>query len=50
MTDGSGSISSREAREAMRLLGWRPAVSVGDGLGRVREWPAGRIAEGVAVR
>jgi UDP-glucose 4-epimerase len=39
-----------DAREAERVLGWRPEVSLEDGLGRVREWMAGRMAAGIAVR
>jgi UDP-glucose 4-epimerase len=39
-----------DAREAGRVLGWRPAVSLEDGLGRVRDWMARRIEAGVAVR
>ncbi len=39
-----------DAREAVRVLGWRPAVSLEEGLGRVRNWMAGRMEAGVAVR
>ena len=39
-----------DAREAARVLGWRPEVSLEEGLGRVRSWMAGRMEAGVAVR
>ena len=38
-----------DAREAERLLGWRPEVSLEDGLGHVRAWMAERMTAGVAV-
>jgi nucleoside-diphosphate-sugar epimerase len=39
-----------DAREAERLLGWRPEVALDEGLRRVRTWMADRIAVGVPVR
>jgi UDP-glucose 4-epimerase len=39
-----------DPREAARLLGWRPEVTLEDGLGRVRSWMAERLTAGVAVR
>jgi UDP-glucose 4-epimerase len=39
-----------DAREAERVLGWRPEVSLDEGLRRVRSWMADRIAVGVPVR
>jgi len=39
-----------DAREATRVLGWRPEVSLEEGLARVRSWMAGRMEAGVAVR
>jgi len=39
-----------DPREAARVLGWRPEVSLEEGLGRVRSWMAGRMEAGVAVR
>jgi UDP-glucose 4-epimerase len=39
-----------DAREAERLLGWRPEVPLDEGLRRVRAWMADRVAAGVAVR
>jgi nucleoside-diphosphate-sugar epimerase len=39
-----------DAREAERLLGWRPEVSLDEGLRRVRAWMEQRTAAGVAVR
>jgi len=39
-----------DAREAQRLLGWRPEVPLDEGLRRVRTWMADRVAAGVAVR
>jgi len=39
-----------DAREAARVLGWRPEVSLEEGLARVRSWMAGRMEAGVAVR
>jgi nucleoside-diphosphate-sugar epimerase len=39
-----------DAREAERLLGWRPEVSLDEGLRRVRAWMEERTAAGVAVR
>jgi UDP-glucose 4-epimerase len=39
-----------DAREAERVLGWRPEVSLDEGLRHVRSWMADRIAVGVPVR
>ena len=39
-----------DAREAERTLGWRPEVSLEDGLGRVRAWMTERIAAGIPIR
>jgi UDP-glucose 4-epimerase len=39
-----------DAREAERVLGWRPEVPLDEGLRRVRSWMADRIAVGVPVR
>jgi UDP-glucose 4-epimerase len=39
-----------DAREAARVLGWRPEVGLDEGLPRVRSWMAGRMEAGVAVR
>ena len=39
-----------DAREAARVLGWRPEVPLEEGLRRVRTWMADRVAAGVAVR
>jgi nucleoside-diphosphate-sugar epimerase len=39
-----------DAREAERLLGWRPEVPLDEGLRRVRSWMSDRVAAGVAVR
>jgi UDP-glucose 4-epimerase len=39
-----------DAREAERVLGWRPEVSLEEGLAQVRSWMAGRMEAGVAVR
>ena len=39
-----------DAREAERVLGWRPEVPLDEGLRRVRNWMADRVAAGVAVR
>jgi UDP-glucose 4-epimerase len=39
-----------DPRLADELLGWRPQVSLDDGLSRVRAWMADRIETGVAVR
>ncbi len=39
-----------DAREAGRILGWRPQVTLEDGLGRVRSWMAERMGAGVPVR
>ena len=39
-----------DAREAERVLGWRPEVPLDEGLRRVRSWMADRVAAGVAVR
>jgi nucleoside-diphosphate-sugar epimerase len=39
-----------DAREAERLLGWRPEVALDEGLRRVRSWMSDRVAAGVAVR
>jgi nucleoside-diphosphate-sugar epimerase len=39
-----------DARQAERVLGWRPEVPLDEGLGRVRTWMAARIGEGVAIR
>jgi nucleoside-diphosphate-sugar epimerase len=38
-----------DAREAERLLGWRPQVSLVAGLGSMREWMSNRIDAGVPV-
>jgi UDP-glucose 4-epimerase len=38
-----------DARRAAALLGWRPEVSLAEGLARTREWMAGRLEAGVAV-
>jgi len=38
-----------DARLAGRLLGWRPEVSLLDGLAATREWMAGRLAAGQRV-
>ena len=39
-----------DPRLAGELLGWRPEVALDDGLARVRDWMAGRLAERVAIR
>ena len=39
-----------DARQAERILGWRPEVPLDEGLRRVRTWMAARIGEGVAIR
>jgi UDP-glucose 4-epimerase len=39
-----------DAREAERVLGWRPEIPLDEGLRRVRSWMADRIAVGVPVR
>ncbi|HEX5822872.1 MAG TPA: NAD-dependent epimerase/dehydratase family protein [Candidatus Limnocylindrales bacterium] len=39
-----------DAREAERVLGWRPEVPLDEGLRRVRSWMTDRVAAGVAVR
>ena len=39
-----------DAREAERVLGWRPEVSLDEGLGRVRSWMADRMAAGIPIR
>jgi nucleoside-diphosphate-sugar epimerase len=39
-----------DPRRATELLGWRPEVSLQDGLGRVRAWMADRLAAQVAIR
>ena len=39
-----------DAREAKRVLGWAPEVSLEEGLARVRTWMTGRMEAGVAVR
>ena len=39
-----------DAREAERVLGWRPEVALDEGLRRVRSWMSDRIAVGVPVR
>jgi nucleoside-diphosphate-sugar epimerase len=38
-----------DPRRAEGLLGWRPTVTLPDGLGRVRAWMADRLGAGVAV-
>lgn len=37
-----------DARRAAEVLGWRPEVSLAEGLARTREWMAGRLEAGVA--
>lgn len=39
-----------DPREAARVLGWRPEVTLEDGLGRVRAWMADRMAAGIPIR
>jgi UDP-glucose 4-epimerase len=39
-----------DARQAERVLGWRPEVPLDEGLRRVRTWMAARLGEGVAIR
>jgi UDP-glucose 4-epimerase len=39
-----------DTSEAERTLGWRPEVSLADGIVRVREWMAARMAAGMAIR
>jgi nucleoside-diphosphate-sugar epimerase len=39
-----------DPRRAAELLGWRPDVTLEDGLGRVRTWMADRLAAQVAIR
>ena len=39
-----------DSREAERVLGWRPEVTLTDGIGRVRAWMADRMAAGIAIR
>ena len=39
-----------DSREAARTLGWRPEVTLADGIGRVRSWMADRMAAGIAIR
>jgi UDP-glucose 4-epimerase len=39
-----------DPREAERLLGWRPRVTLEEGLGHVRVWLAERLTSGLAVR
>jgi nucleoside-diphosphate-sugar epimerase len=39
-----------DPRAAEETLGWRPRVTLDEGLGRVRDWMAGRMAAGVAIR
>ena len=36
--------------EAERVLGWRPQVSLDEGLGRVRAWMSDRLAAGIALK
>lgn len=38
-----------DARRAASTLGWRPGVTLEDGLARTRAWMAGRLAAGLAV-
>jgi nucleoside-diphosphate-sugar epimerase len=38
-----------DAREADRVLGWRPEVPLDEGLRRIRVWMADRLEAGVAV-
>jgi UDP-glucose 4-epimerase len=38
-----------DPRLAAAVLGWRPTVSLEDGLGRVREWMGERLGAGVSV-
>lgn len=39
-----------DPREAERVLGWRPEVTLEDGLGRVRAWMAERMAAGIPIK
>jgi nucleoside-diphosphate-sugar epimerase len=39
-----------DPREARRVLGWRPEVALDEGLGRVRDWMADRMAAAVPIR
>ena len=39
-----------DAREAGRILGWRPQVTLEEGLGQVRSWMAERITAGIPIR
>ena len=39
-----------DPREAARVLGWRPEVTLEDGLGHVRDWMAERMAAGIPIR
>jgi UDP-glucose 4-epimerase len=39
-----------DAREAERVLGWRPEMELEDGIARVRAWMADRLAAGIPVR
>ena len=39
-----------DAREAERVLGWRPEVTLEDGIGRVRGWMAERMAAGIPIK
>jgi nucleoside-diphosphate-sugar epimerase len=38
-----------DARLAKEVLGWRPEVSLEEGIARTREWMAGRLAAGIPV-
>jgi UDP-glucose 4-epimerase len=38
-----------DSRRAAEVLGWRPEVSLAEGIARTRDWMAGRLEAGVAV-